>query len=335
MTGGAGAGGAPSGRVRGGTSSGPAGQGTPSGLVPAAFDARRERGPRWATWLDDLPRLAREVLDDWALTRTGDARYGESALVLPVRTDDGTGAVLKLTWPHPEAAHEHLALRHWGGAGAVELLRADPHRWALLLERIGPRDLTTVDVDDACRTVGGLYGHLHRPAPPRFRRLSAEVADWGRRLAALPRDAPVPHRLVEHARSLCRAFADDAATDGRLVHGDLHFDNVLAAERAPWLAIDPKPLSGDPHLEPAPLLWNRWAEAVASGDVRWALNRRLDVVTDVAGLDPDRVRDWVVVREAVNALWVIEDAERLGRALTGPEQDHLTRAVTVTKAVRP
>jgi streptomycin 6-kinase len=30
-----------------------------------------------------------------------------------------------------------------------------------------------------------------------------------------------------------------------LLHQDLHADNVLAAQREPWLTIDPKPLSGE------------------------------------------------------------------------------------------
>ncbi|MFI5426222.1 aminoglycoside phosphotransferase family protein [Aeromicrobium sp. UC242_57] len=78
----------------------------------------------------------------------------------------------------------------------------------------------------------------------------------------------MPRRIVEQAIRLGRSFVDDPDSVGRLIHADLHYENVLAAERAPWLAIDPKPVSGDPHYEVAPLLWNRWDEAVATGDVR-------------------------------------------------------------------
>lgn len=309
------------------------GAGTPA--VPPTFDAFRARGPEWADWLDGLPRLARDLVADWDLAVDGEATHGENALVLPVRTAEGRAAALKVTFPHEEAEHEHLALRHWAGDGAVELLRADPHRWALLLERVGPADLTTVDDDASCRVVGGLYRRLHRPAPPQLRRLSALAALWGEQLRALPRDAPAPRRLVEQAAALCRTFADDDATDGRLLHGDLHVLNVLAAQREPWVVVDPGPLSGDPAFEVAPMLWNRWAEVVATRDVRGAVNRRLDVVVEVAVLDRDRVRDWVVVRELVNVLWALQDAERLGRGLLPAEREWVTRAVTVAKAVQP
>ena len=118
------------------------------------------------------------------------------------------------------------------------------------------------------------------------------------------------------------------------MHTDLHYENVLAADREPWLAIDPKPLSGDPHYEVAPLLWNRWPEAVGSGDVRWAVRRRLDAVVDAAGLDPDRARDWVVVRQMHNALWCLADASGRPGGLTDADRTTLTVAVAVAKAVQ-
>ena len=47
--------------------------------------------------------------------------------------------MLKVAWADDETEHEHLALQRWGGHGAVRLLRADPHRRALLLERVEHR----------------------------------------------------------------------------------------------------------------------------------------------------------------------------------------------------
>ncbi len=301
--------------------------------LPPAFAARAALGPEWADWLDALPRLVRDLLGEWELRRDGDLRHGECALAVPVRTATDRAAVLKVTWPHPEARTEHVALQRWHGDGAVELLRADPHRLALLLERAHATDLTSVPDDEASDVVGRLYRRLHVPAPPQLTTLSSCVADWTDRLARLPRNAPVPHRFVAQAVALGRAFAADPATDGTLVHTDLHHLNVLAAEREPWLVIDPKPLSGDPHYEVAPMLWNRWAEAVASGDLRGTLRRRMDVLTEVGGLDHDRTRDWVVLRMMCNALWAIEDAAERPGGLTDADRSWFDVSVAVTKAV--
>jgi streptomycin 6-kinase len=249
--------------------------------------------------------------------------HGHTALVVPVRAD-GREAVLKVAWPHEEGRHEILGLQHWHGRATVQLLRADPRRNVMLLERLSRRDLTQVAVLQACEIVAGLYADLHVPAVPQLATLSAYVREHTDRLERLPRDAPVPHRLVDQAVHLGRALVDDAATDGTMIHGDLHYENVLAAERRPWLAIDPKPMSGDPHHEVAPLLSNRWDEVVASGDVRFAVRRRFHTVVDAAGLDEDRARDWVVVREAFNAMWAIGDRDT----------DRVTTAIAIIKAVQ-
>ena len=286
----------------------------------------------WAQWVAGLAPLGRDVLAEWDLTPAGPLAHGRCAVVAPVRTAAGEPAALKLAWPHEEARHEHLALRDWAGDGAVRLLRADPSRWALLLERAHARDLTSVPDTTACEIAGGLVTRLTRPAPPQLRRLSALSADWSRRLLALPRSAPVPRRLVEQAAALAHDLAADPATDGTLIHTDLHYENVLSSDREPWLAIDPKPLSGDPAFEVAPLLWNRWDEVAASGDARGAVRRRWWAVVDAAGLDPDRARDWVLVRELVNALWTLEGSGAGG--LTAADREWLTRCVTIAKAVQ-
>jgi streptomycin 6-kinase len=302
--------------------------------VPAALRALPDRDETWEPWLDALPRSVAGLLDDWALAPDGEPRHRHCALVLPVLTDAGAPATLKLAWPHAEVEHEHLALHHWHGDGAVRLLRADPQRWALLLERAHATDLTSVDDVEACGIAAGLLARLHRPAPPQLRRLSGEVATWTDRLAALPRSAPVPHRLVEQAVSLGRDLATDPATDGTLIHTDAHGENVLAADREPWLVIDPEPLSGDPAYEPAPMLWNRWPEVVASRDVRWSVRARLDAMVDALGLDPDRARDWAVHRALVQALRQLEDVERAGRVPDRHDHERLTILVAVAKAVQ-
>ncbi|WP_244929166.1 aminoglycoside phosphotransferase family protein [Nocardioides sp. W7] len=288
------------------------------------------RGPAWAAWVERLPRLVDDVLAEWELTGDGEPMHGWTALVLPVRDRDGTPAVLKLVCPGvpggDEEEHEALALQRLGGNGAVRLLRADPGRRLLLLERLHQRDLTEVWDLEACEIVGGLYGRLHVPAPPQLRLLTSYVGRWTDRLAELPRDAPVPHRMVEQAVSLGRDLVADPASTGTLVHTDLHYENVLAGDREPWLVIDPKPVSGDPHYEVAPMLWNRWAEL--EGDVRGGMRRRFQAVVDAAGLDEDRARDWVVVRMLHNALWELEDHP------DAPDRAWLTTCVTVAKAVQ-
>ncbi len=292
--------------------------------LPPAFLAAASRSPQWAAWVDGVPRTVRELLDEWDLVADGEPMHGWTSLVVPVRAG-GRAAVLKVAWPYEECQHEILALQHWHGRGAVRMLRADPRRNAMLLERLSTRDLTRMDVVEACEVIAGLYARLHVPAPPQMLTLSSYIRRYTDDLERLPKDAPIPRRIVDQAVRLGRHLVEDPATDGTLIHGDLHFENVLAGEREPWLAIDPQPVSGDPHYEVAMLLFNRWDEIVASGDVREAVRRRFHTAVDVAGLDEDRARDWVIVREAHNAMWAIED---------GDDPDRVTTAIAIIKAVQ-
>ena len=120
-----------------------------------------------------------------------------------------------------------------------------------------------------------------------------------------------------------------------IIHGDLHYENVLAADREPWLVIDPKPMSGDPHFEPGPLLQNRWEEMTAGPvSLRDAIRRRFHAVVDAAGLDEARARDWVIVRMVLNAHWAVEDAQRAERDLSADEREWITSCVAIVKAVQ-
>jgi streptomycin 6-kinase len=302
--------------------------------LPEGLDEQRELGPDWAHWLDTLPRRFADVLEDWELTRDGDQLWhGYCSLVAPVHTADGERAVLKVSFDgDQESVHEGLALQHWHGDGVVRLLRADPHRRALLLERLHRRDLTGLWDVEACEIVAGLYPRLHRPAFPQLAKVTSYVERWLDNLVGMAADAPIPRRMVEQALPLGHDLAADPASVGRVVHGDLHYENVLASDREPWLVIDPKPMSGDPHYELAPMLWNRFDEL--AGNVRGGVRRRFHTLVDAAGLDEDRARDWVVVRMVLNAHWSVEDAGRAGRALTVEDRDWITRCIAVTKAVQ-
>ena len=73
------------------------------------------RGPEWAAWVDELPKVTQRLLAEWTLRPDGPASHGFCSLVLPVRTQDGDSAVLKISFPDAESEHEHLALQRWGG----------------------------------------------------------------------------------------------------------------------------------------------------------------------------------------------------------------------------
>ncbi|MEU7182997.1 MULTISPECIES: aminoglycoside phosphotransferase family protein [Streptomyces] len=295
--------------------------------VPDEFAASYgAHGAEARAWIAELPRLGGDFLERWGLRLDGPAAYGMASLVLPVLQADGAPAVLKLQQLREETAGVATGLRAWRGDGMVRLLDHDVASGTQLLERLdAARPLSSVADDQvAVQVLAELMARLTAvPAPQGLRRLSdLAAAMLDRTPQAVPalRD-PAERRLV---RTCASAVAELIGEPGdRLLHWDLHYDNVLAGEREPWLAIDPEPLAGDPGFELLPALDNRWDEVLATGDVARAVLRRFDLLTEVVGLDRRRAAGWTLGRVLQNALWDIED----GKSALGPAQIAIATAL--------
>ncbi|MFI0450580.1 aminoglycoside phosphotransferase family protein [Actinomadura sp. 6N118] len=291
----------------------------PSELATTQSECNGEAG---RAWIASLPGLAADHLDRWDLTVTGGSMHGMASLVLPVRTSDGTPAALKLQILDEETESEPVGLRLWNGEGAVRLLRSDPATGVMLLERLdSSRPLSSVpDGTKALQILTELLARLvAHPAPEGMRRLG-DIAQA--MLDQVPAALPTFHTDEERrVVQTCASVVSDLVSEpgDRLLHWDLHYDNVLAAEREPWLAIDPKPLAGDPGFDLLPAIDNRWDEIVASGDVGRAVRRRFDLMVEILGLDRQRAVGWTYGRVLQNVLWDVEDG-----AL---EMDEVQRAI--------
>jgi streptomycin 6-kinase len=199
--------------------------------------------------------------------------------------------VLKIQWPHRESEHEAAALELWGGDGAVRLLAHDEERHALLLERCRPGTyLSELDADAALGVLIELLPRLWKPAGPPFRSLAEEAGWW---VGSIREEwdemgRPFEEELVDAAVA---ALEELAPTQGEqvLIHQDLHADNVLAAEREPWLVIDPKPLAGEREFGVAPII-----RSVELGHSERAVVDRLDRLSSELGLDRERARGWAL-----------------------------------------
>ena len=252
--------------------------------------------PGGGEWLERLPSLAAECAEAWSLELDEPFPTGKVALVLPVTRDEGSPAVLKLNFPEPESAHEADALLHWDGHGAVRLLEADRERNALLLERALPG--TTLweleDDEEATRIAASVVRRLWERPPPAhhpYRTLAGEIESWMAELRSnwegLGR--PFAEGLVESAETVARELGPSQA-EFTICHHDFQGSNVLRAEREPWLAIDPKPIVGEPAFDVASLLRDRRWDVRAD-----VIRRRLDQLVDELGLERERMRGWGIV----------------------------------------
>lgn len=274
--------------------------------VPEGFaaDTLTREGEAARTWLARLPELVGELCVRWGLRVAGDPMHGYMALVVPVLRGDARCA-LKVSWIDDETVNEAAALALWNGGGAVRLLDADDTAGALLLEWLDPRRrLAEADLSVAVPAAGRLLRRLAVPVPEQWpARPVPGLRQWALGLAAeLPRrwraaGQPFPERRLDAAADVATALA--ARAGGLLANRDMHYQNVLAGEREPWLVIDPKVMRGDAEFGLAPLLWRRLGEAGGPAGLR----RRFDALVDEAGLDAELARGWTLLRAVDYQLW--------------------------------
>ena len=81
-------------------------------------------------------------------------------------------------------------------------------------------------------------------------------------------------------------------------------------ERAPWLAIDPKPLVGDPAYDVAWLARDRLETLAAAPSPGSAGRRRLGKLADALDLDRDRLRGWTLFRCVVAGVRCLATGDR-------------------------
>jgi streptomycin 6-kinase len=264
--------------------------------IPAGLDWWRSV-PGGAAWLDRLPTIVAACAEQWSLDVGAPFEGGKIALVLPA-TAGGERVVLKVSFPDDESEHEADALAFWSGDGAAALLERDDSHRALLLERIEPgTPLWEIDDERATAIGANVLRTLHREAPDRhsIRTLGEAAALWAERIPAGWRSTGrrYPMALVELAVDACRTLPgpDGART---LLHQDFHGGNVLRSRERGWLAIDPKPLVGDPAFDAASLLRDRRWLLGMPDDAR-RIRRRLDVLSESTELDRERMRLWGIV----------------------------------------
>lgn len=280
----------------------------------------RDTLPDRTAWIASLPGSIARARDLWTLT-LGDPFQpgGETAWVAPASSPRYGDVVLKVAWRHDEGLDETKGLREWNGDGAVRLLDSldvSDTTAALLLERCRPGTLLSTQPEPfQDEVVAGLLRRLWRvpPLTEPFRPLQQMCDSWADECESKLADHPgtVDSGLVREGIALFRALPASAAR-ATLLFTDLHAGNIVAAEREPWLAIDPKPYVGDPTYDALQHLLNCEARLLADpGDL-------VARMADLCGLDRERLGLWLFARSVLESPhWpaMAEVARRIGPGL--------------------
>lgn len=269
-----------------------------------------------AAWLATVPDLVERAVQRWQLQVGEPFGVGTASWTAPATLPDGTPVVLKLSFPHDEARYEAVALAMWRGSAAVELLAHEAEDWALLMRRAHPGTplLATPGTPDqridACL---GVLANLHQAPvadvgvpllPAVCGRWVAVASERATRWVALLGDRV---SIVTRGIEMLRAFAADDGAPTVLLHGDLNPGNLILDDPGTphWLAIDPKPMLGDPAYELWPVL-SQIDDPFGYPDPLAVLTPRLLRSSQALGLPAPRVAAWACARTVEMVLWQVD-----------------------------
>lgn len=284
-----------------------------------------------APWLEGIPQHAAQMLERWDLEADGEAMYGGTSIVLPVRTGDGDPAALKLVSPLASAEAEAIALRALADHGVVGLLRAGADENALLIEHLpGPTLMEHRDLVAAARRAGEVAARIAAvPAPSDAPRLAGSAQAWAEAFQAQHARAvtdglPIPSGAGERAAEIIDGLAAD--TSRTLTHGDLSLENVLRRGDGEWVAIDPALLCGPVENEAHTVVRSVLAPVLEGPRPREAIRDVVEAFCEAAGADADRAEEISFARAVASWFW---EAQHAGRT---DDIERLRRLVELTVA---
>jgi streptomycin 6-kinase len=233
-------------------------------------------------------------------------------LVYRCTLGDGTPAVIK-TEPDRLADDEFLpgldALLLYGGGGMVRVLEAERDDRVVLMERVVPGEtLWHAPIDEALEAIASVMTKL-RAAPPAghsYPDARSYHRAWPNHVRLYRGAGPIDADLFEIGERLFVELCD-SSTAPVVLHGDLHYGNVLSSDREGWLAIDPKGIVGEASYEVGDLFRNRVDELYESSDPVRAMRRRVDAVADLTGFDRERIRGWALAQAVLSEIWTADD----------------------------
>lgn len=262
------------------------------------------------TWIENLPRILSEIEENWSL-RIEEKPFPNLSYhyVAPCTCSDGREAVVKIGF-HGEAANilnEVKMLKFMDGKCLVKLLRFDEKRFAMLLEKLSPgENLKKVCADNDAKAVEIAIATMSK-----FWRKPPENHDfpmlekWFDGLAKAERVNFAPEYTIR-----ARKFFEElnAPADSRmLLHGDFHHENILSAEREPFLAIDPKGIVGNVGYDIGIFLINHANWLAGKTDFQNRLDNVIEKFSEAIEIETQDLRKWTFAHSVLSAWWTFEE----------------------------
>lgn len=266
-------------------------------------------GEKGLRWLDDLPQIIEEIEENWSLKAKKHFSNLSYNYVAPCICANGNEAVLKIGLPeaNPEIFNEASFLQISNGKGAVKILKSDKKHSAILLEKLTPgANLKEIYVSDDTKAVEIAIRVMRKVMrkPPNKTGVK-QLEDWFRCFEKAE-NTNFDNKFAAKARNFFERL-NSASKQKFLIHGDLHHENILSAQREPFMAIDPKGVVSDIGYEIAVFLNNHLVWLSAEKDFREKLNDAVQRFSEAFEIKPQDLKNWAFAQMVLSAWWTFEE----------------------------
>jgi streptomycin 6-kinase len=268
-------------------------------------------GEQGLAWLARLPRLIDDLEHEWHLSIGRSFSTGTEAFVAEAEMADGQLAVVKVLMPWLDPSQRELAtLLAANGRGYARLLRDDPARGVMLLERLGPqlhqlRLPLDTEVAIICATLAAVWapladgvslpsgadkafalaGFIETSWPALGKPCSERAVDKALRFAGIRRQAFDPERAV-------------------MAHGDAHaWNTLLVPDDGPrqFKFVDPDGLFVERAYDLS-ISMREWSRELLDGDPLELGRQRCARLAALTGVEPVAIWQWGFIERVANGL---------------------------------
>lgn len=272
-------------------------------LIENIISLYREKG---VTWLSNLSKTVDTLAEHWQLSSIQPVDNMTYNYVAKAFHKQHKAVILKVSCDSKTMLEEKKALDFFEGHASIAVIDSCDQYRALLLEQAVPGITLKTLYCKQKRYVMNCYHQtlteLHAKKM-QHQHTFPHIKDWLHAIDQVSADK-LPLTLLQEAIHLKEKLLS-STTDQRVLHGDLHHDNILQ-HGDKWVVIDPKGVIGEALFEMAAfdfLTKNEIDDSSASE----LFHKRLLALATIAHVDHTRLREWVFVRLILSAVWSIED----------------------------
>lgn len=263
-----------------------------------------------AKWFDDLPQIIKSLAEKWQVKVEKPFENLSYNYVAPcVFADGGSESVLKIALPlkNPEISNEARYLQIQNGDGAVKILNFDKELRAMLLEKLNPgkhlKEIFAGNEQSAVEVAAALIKKLRCKASADSEFILLEV--WFENFFKRAKNTEFPQEYLKNTQEIFYEF--NTSSQKFLLHGDLHHENILSAEREPFLAIDPKGIIGEFGFETGAFLNNHANWLAGELDLREKLINAVAHFSESLAIEPRDLYKWAFAQMVLSIWWTFED----------------------------